>query len=163
LRESGAFVVKVVVRWGGSVAPLPQERALRRDIGAVVACGAINRFDQGYAPSSFLSVANGGCAVFHGVEEIFQDRLMPTNIGDRRGRCARVRVAGRFLPEVCRALAKIGRDDAIVLENHRAFRPGDLDSAWIPGLGGGCRVQHSKRATRKFKDGDGRVFGFDLV
>src|SRR5437667_12683665 len=60
-------------------------------------------------------------------------------------------------------MAQVGSDDAVVLEDDRAFGAGNLDAARIAGVGGGGDVQDAEGAAGKFEDGDSGVFGFDGV
>ena len=60
-------------------------------------------------------------------------------------------------------MAQVGSDDAVVLEDDRAFGAGNLDAARIAGVGGGGDVQDAQGAAGKFEDGDSGIFGFDGV
>ena len=83
-------------------------------------CRAIDGFDEGDAAPPFKAIASGGAVLLDGLEEIFENGLMAAKVGDGSGRCAIVFVErGGFGGSA--SVAKIGGDDAVVLEDDGAF------------------------------------------
>ena len=104
-----------------------------------MARGSIDSFHQRDALASLRTVAKRHPVEFDGAEEILKDGLVAANIGYRGGGCAQIGVHWGVEPQVWGRIAKIGGDDAIMLENDGAFRAGYFDSArlaWIRGGGG---------------------------
>lgn len=126
-------------------------------------CGAVDGFDEGDAAAAFEAVAGGGTVVLDGLEKIFEDGLVTTEIADDGGRGALVFVEGGGFGGGGWGVPEISGDDAVVLENDGAFRAGDFDAARIAGISGGGSVENAQGAAGEFEDGDGGVFGFDLV
>src|SRR5712664_2741381 len=126
-------------------------------------CGAVDGFDQGEAAAAFEAVAGGGAVVLDGLEKIFEDGLVAAEIADDGGGGALVFVEGGGFGGGGWRVSEIGGDDAVVFENDGAFGAGDFDTARVAGISGGGGVENAQGSAREFEDGDGGVFGFDLV
>jgi hypothetical protein len=102
-------------------------------------CGLIDRFDEGEAAAGFATVADGFCVVGDGLEEVDEDGFVAAEVSYGCGGGALIGVTGGDGGEVGWRIAKIGCDDAVVLEDYGAFGTGDFDAtwvAWICGRGG---------------------------
>ena len=97
-----------------------------------------------------------------GLEKIFEDGLVATKIADDGGGRALVFVEGGGFGGGW-GVSEIGGDDAVVFENDGTFGAGDFDAARVAGIVGRSRVENAQGAAGEFEDGDGGVFGFDLV
>src|SRR5580704_86855 len=134
-------------------------------------CSAVDSFDQCNAASALDAVAGGSAVLLNGCKKVFEDGLVPAEISDGGGRRALVFVFGgcgesrEVRGYSCGGWSalEIGGDDAVVLEDHRAFRTGDFDTPGVVGVRGGGGVKNAESATGEFERGDGGVFGFDFV
>ena len=99
----------------------------------------IDFLDQGDAAASFVAVAGRRGVLLDGAKEIFEDGLVAADVADDRGGGALVLVARRICKKAGGGIAKVGGDDAVVFQDHRAVRPGDFDAAWIARVSRGRR------------------------
>ena len=126
-------------------------------------CGAVDGFDEGDAAAALEAVACRGAVLLDGLEKIFEDGLVAAEIADDGGRGALVFVEGGGFGGGGWDVSEIGGDDAVVFEDDGAFGAGDFDAAGVAGIGGGGGVKYAQGAAGEFEDGNGGVFGFDLV
>src|SRR6266404_6623493 len=93
--------------------------------------GSVDGFDQGEAAAAFAAVADWFGVVRDGLEEVFEDGFMATDVGYRCGGGALIGVAGRDGCNVGGRVAEVGGDDAVVFEDYGAFGTGDFKAAWV--------------------------------
>src|SRR5580704_12137077 len=105
----------------------------------------------------------GARFLLDGLEKIFEDGLVAAEIADDGGRGALVFVEGGGFGGGGWDVSEIGGEDAVVFEDDGAFGAGDFDAAGVAGIGGGGGVKYAQGAAGEFEDGNGGVFGFDLV
>jgi len=125
--------------------------------------GIVDGFDQGEAAAAFSTVADWLRIVGDGVEEIFEDGLVATDVGYGGGGCALICVAVGDAGKVRGRIAQVGDDDAVVLEDYGAFGASDVEAARVAGIGGSGGEERAEGAAGKFERGDGGIFGFDFV
>ena len=65
--------------------------------------------------------------------------------------------------KVCRRIAQVGGEQAIVLDDYSAFRASEFDATRIAGIHGGGCLQSPNGTVGEFESCHERVFSFDLV
>ena len=87
---------------------------------------------------------------------------MPTNVVDHSRQCALIVIRrGRAADGL--GIPEVGRQDAILLENHGALGAGDLHASRISRVGGSRRLDNAQGAAGKLKNSDRGVFRFNGV
>src|ERR1700736_1774850 len=111
--------------------------------------GIVDGFDQGEAAAAFATVADWLRIVGDGVEEIFEDGFVATDVGYGGGGCALICVADGDAGKVRGRIAQVGGDDAVVLEDYGAFGASDVEAARVAGIGGSGGEKRAEGAAGK--------------
>ena len=113
--------------------------------------GAVDGFDEGDATAALEPVARRGAILTDGLEKIFEDGLVATEIADDGGGGALIFVEWGGFSGGWRG-AEIGGDDAVVLEDDGAFGAGNFNAAGVAGVGGGGGVENAQGAAGRSEE-----------
>ena len=133
--------------------------------GAILSCRTtlVDGFDQGQAAPSFTPIAYGAAIGFDCSDEVLQHSLMRPMITDYWRRWAGILIHTFGEDGIGLVVSQSNFNQAILLENHRAFGTGQFDAPRIAGIYRCCGLQDAECATLEFQYCRKRIFRFDRV
>src|SRR5580692_738136 len=126
-------------------------------------CSLVDGFDQSNTAPALYTVRSTGPFILNGRKKILENGLVAADIADGSRRRALVFIRWVGFSGVGWSVSEIGRDNAIVFENNRAFRPGNLHTAWVARVRGSGGVKNTQGSAGKLERRHGRIFGLDFM